>query len=61
MKLIKEHLVNKNQDLYCFRFDFVSFVGRITFDQDILDGREIEKLNDTNLFKTNAGRMRKSI
>ncbi|UJR33882.1 hypothetical protein I4U23_021303 [Adineta vaga] len=35
--------------------------GRITFDQDILDGREIEKLNDTNLFKTNAGRMRKSI
>lgn len=37
------------------------FVGQITFDQDILDEKENEKLNDINLFKTNSGRIRKSI
>jgi len=36
-------------------------IGQITFDQDILDAMENEKLNDTNLFKTNSGRIRKSI
>ncbi len=36
-------------------------IGQITFDQDILDVMESEKLNDTNLFKTNSGRIRKSI
>ncbi|CAF0733582.1 unnamed protein product [Rotaria sp. Silwood1] len=35
--------------------------GQITFDQDILDEMEKEKLNDTNLFRTNSGRIRKSI
>jgi len=36
-------------------------LGQITFDQDILDQMEAEKLNDTNLFRTNTGRIRKSI
>ncbi|CAF2469227.1 unnamed protein product [Rotaria sp. Silwood2] len=35
--------------------------GQITFDQDILDEMEKEKSNDTNLFRTNTGRIRKSI
>ncbi|CAF0725189.1 unnamed protein product [Rotaria sordida] len=35
--------------------------GQITFDQDILDEMEKEKSNDTNLFRTNTGRIKKSI
>ncbi len=37
------------------------FLGQITFDQDILDQMENEKLNETNLFRTNSGRIKKSI
>ncbi len=36
-------------------------IGQITLDQDILDEMENKKLNDTNLFRTNSGRIRKSI
>jgi len=42
-------------------FDCFLYIGQITFDQDILDKMEIEKLNDTNLFRTNSGRIRKSV
>lgn len=35
--------------------------GQITFDQDILDQMEANKSNDTNLFRTNTGRIGKSI
>ncbi len=37
------------------------FIGEITFDQDILDNMENEKLNEINLFRTNSGRIKKSI
>jgi hypothetical protein len=37
------------------------FLGQITFDQDILDEMENKKLNDTNLFRTNSGRIKQSI
>ena len=42
-------------DVVCF-----VFVGQITFDQDILDQMEKEKLDDTNLFRSNSGRIKKS-
>jgi hypothetical protein len=37
------------------------FIGEITFDQDILDDMENEKLNEINLFRTTSGRIKKSI
>lgn len=40
---------------------FLHFIGQITMDQDILDHMESEKLNDTNLFRTTTGRIRKSV
>jgi len=44
----------------CIEIDF-GFLGPMTFDQDILDEMENKKLNDTNLFRTNSGRIRQSI
>jgi hypothetical protein len=43
------------------RLKLLFFVGQITFDQDILDQMENEKLSETNLFRTNSGRIKKSI
>lgn len=59
MKLIKEDLVN-NLFYNDFSIDFC-LLGQLTFDQDILDQMENEKLNDTNLFRSNSGQIKKSI
>ena len=36
------------------------FSGQITFDQDVLDQMDKDKLDDVNLFRSNAGQIKKS-
>lgn len=60
VNLIKVNSVCKVSYKNYFVLSLIIFLGQITLDQDILDAMEREKLSDTNLFRTNTGRIKKS-